>query len=68
MNSRVGDGWTFRNNKLARRWFSIGAFPTTAIFIRALNVHDSPRHAAGTQLLAKRVLRTVAISLNSEKY
>jgi hypothetical protein len=49
----------------------IGAFPSDArdagIFTHDAGNHDSTRHAACLQLLAKRLLRAVAMSLNSKK-
>ena len=37
------------------------------ILIRGTTFHDSPRHAAALQLLAKRLLRAFAIPLHSKK-
>jgi hypothetical protein len=43
------------------------ARPQRAIFISDATNHDSSRHAAKLQLLAKRVLLLIAMSLNSKK-
>jgi hypothetical protein len=40
---------------------------TCPLFTGDTTNHDSPRHAACLQLLAKRVLLLIAISLNSKK-